>query len=387
MFCGSIIISSVLVTVLQCYSATVLSMALSYAMKLLSLVLIVSSVVCFTVMPNRLGQRIVKPSIGMATTSLDSFDHYTENKLPWIQSGYKSWTWRGNKINYVDLGGDSAKPPLLLIHGFGASVYHWRYNIPTLARDYHVYAIDMLGFGLSDKPIIDYNAEVWRDQVLDFIEEIVMKRQNGPRTPCTVAGNSLGGFTALYAAASQRAHKDNLINGCILLNAAGRFKPSEPVSESAPQPQWIQNIQAAFKRFIIGLSFVYTKQPARIAQVLRQVYPVDARNVDDDLVDSIQFPAQDPNAAEVFYRVIEKNGNGPPVFIDDLLSTLKVPLLLLWGVQDPWIRPLAAERIQSLFPKALRVNVNAGHCPHDEAPDDVNREIDNFMRIIKNSNS
>lgn len=54
---------------------------------------------------------------------------------------------------------------------------------------------------------------------------------------------------------------------------------------------------------------------------------------------SIQYPAQNPNAPEVFYRVIAKNGNGPPVFIDDLLSTLKVPLLLLWGAKDPWIRP------------------------------------------------
>ena len=54
---------------------------------------------------------------------------------------------------------------------------------------------------------------------------------------------------------------------------------------------------------------------------------------------SIQYPAQNPNAPEVFYRVIAKNGNGPPVFMDDLLQTLKVPLLLLWGDKDPWIRP------------------------------------------------
>ena len=54
---------------------------------------------------------------------------------------------------------------------------------------------------------------------------------------------------------------------------------------------------------------------------------------------SIQYPSQNPNAPEVFYRVIAKNGNGPPVFMDDLLKTLKVPLLLLWGEKDPWIRP------------------------------------------------
>jgi pimeloyl-ACP methyl ester carboxylesterase len=64
------------------------------------------------------------------------------------------------------MGGDASKPPLLLIHGFGASVYHWRYNIPALSEKYHVYALDLLGFGLSDKPVQDYPAEVWKDQVL-----------------------------------------------------------------------------------------------------------------------------------------------------------------------------------------------------------------------------
>jgi len=48
----------------------------------------------------------------------------------------------------------------LVYSGFGASSYHWRYNIPELARQYHVYAIDLLGFGFSDKPIQDYDASV-----------------------------------------------------------------------------------------------------------------------------------------------------------------------------------------------------------------------------------
>lgn len=58
------------------------------------------------------------------------------------------------------------QPALVLIHGFGASVYHWRYNIPALVKaGYRVLALDLLGFGLSDKPIIEYSAETWRDQV------------------------------------------------------------------------------------------------------------------------------------------------------------------------------------------------------------------------------
>lgn len=305
------------------------------------------------------------------------------DRLEWKESGYLSWEWRGNKINYVEAG-DASKPVLLLIHGFGASVYHWRYNIPVLASEYHVFALDMIGFGLSDKPIIDYNSEVFRDQTLDFIQEVIhqSKIKNGEKiVPCVVAGNSLGGFTALYASASPLAVENNLINGCILLNAAGRFR-SDQSAETKEEAKWIIKIKEIFQRFVIASSFYYTKQPARIAQVLRQVY-MDKSNIDDELVQSIEFPSRNVNASEVFYRVISKSVNSMPVYIDDLLNQVKVPLFLLWGEKDPWCTPAAADRIQSLFPAALRTDIDAGHCPHDEAPNAVNNEILKFMKTIK----
>lgn len=205
-----------------------------------------------------------------------------------------------------------------------------------------------------------FNTKVWRDQVLSFIEEVVFLGRKST-TPCTVAGNSLGGFTALYAASDVSAQAKNLINGCILLNAAGRFKSLSPdPSDVKESPLWIQSIVEKIKRIVIAISFQYTKRPQRIEQVLRQVYPVNADMVDLELVESIQFPAQHPNAPEVFYRVISKNGNGPPKFIDDLLGSLTVPLLLLWGNQDPWIGPRSADMIQALYPSASRVDVDAG---------------------------
>ena len=330
--------------------------------------------------------RALQANLGASTTTLAP-STAALGKLPWKPEGYNTWLWKSShggdyKINYVDFetAENKNKPPLLLIHGFGASCYHWRYNIPALAKDYHVYAIDMLGFGLSQKPIINYSAEVWRDQTLAFLAEVVQRRAGKP-LPAVVAGNSLGGFTALYAAASPEATAKNLINGVILLNAAGSFR--DQVEEiKAPDSEFVASIKASFQRFVIGLSFIYTKQPARIAQVLRQVYPVNPAMVDDELVASIQFPAQDPNAAEVFYRVIVKNGNGPLKKVDDLLETLKVPLFLLWGKADPWIRPQAADKIQRLFPSAMRSDIDAGHCPHDEAPAIVNSEIFRFMQSV-----
>ena len=222
-------------------------------------------------------------------------------------------------------------------------------------------------------------------KLIDFITDIVKK-------PCAVAGNSLGGFTALYAAASIENKDQTLINGVALLNAAGRFKnPDDELILKEEVPQWRQNIAAFIQRFIIRLSFIITKQPLRIEQVLKQVYPINQDNVDDELVESIQFPAQDPNAAEVFYRVVSKNGNGPSIYVDDLLNDLidfnkkkgrVLPLLLLWGESDPWIRPAAADKIQAIYPDSKRVSINAGHCPMDEAPHEVNQALNNFLQIV-----
>ena len=55
--------------------------------------------------------------------------------------------------------------PLLFVHGFGASIGHWRKNIAVLSKDYKVYAIDLIGQGRSDKPLIAYTMELWAEQV------------------------------------------------------------------------------------------------------------------------------------------------------------------------------------------------------------------------------
>ncbi|KAL7523669.1 hypothetical protein ACHAWF_000616 [Thalassiosira exigua] len=114
---------------------------------------------------------------------LHDFDHHTSTRLPYSPAGYLRWKWKyspkhqeiaedkgfinsdskchvaAHSINYLEMG-DSSKPALVLVHGFGASSYHFRHNIPALARKYHVFALDLLGFGWSDKPVMDYDANV-----------------------------------------------------------------------------------------------------------------------------------------------------------------------------------------------------------------------------------
>ncbi|KAJ6736764.1 ALPHA/BETA-HYDROLASES SUPERFAMILY PROTEIN [Salix viminalis] len=271
-------------------------------------------------------------------------------RLPFKPEGYNFWTWRGHKIHYVVQGEGL---PIVLIHGFGASAFHWRYNIPELAKKYKVYAVDLLGFGWSEKAIIEYDAMVWRDQVVDFLKEIV-------REPAILVGNSLGGFTALVAAVGIPEQ----VVGLALLNSAGQFgNPSEKMDESEES--------------------VLQKFPARIESVLKSVY-VNSSNVDDYLVESITMPAADPNAGEVYYRMMTRFMlNQSKYTLNSALSELRCPLLLLWGDLDPWVGPTKANRIKEFYPNSTLVNLQAGHCPHDEVPELVNKSLMDWLSSLK----
>jgi pimeloyl-ACP methyl ester carboxylesterase len=98
-------------------------------------------------------------------------------------------------------------PPVLLIHGYGASAYHWRYQIPALAQNYRVFALDLLGFGWSEKALVEYSSGgLWGQQIGDFIREVVYAgdaaaSSSSSSEPVVLVGNSLGGYACLNAAA------------------------------------------------------------------------------------------------------------------------------------------------------------------------------------------
>ncbi|KAA8531895.1 hypothetical protein F0562_006388 [Nyssa sinensis] len=298
-------------------------------------------------------------------------------RLPFKPEGYNFWTWRGHKIHYVEQGEGS---PIVLIHGFGASAFHWRYNIPELAKKYKVYAIDLLGFGWSEKAIIEYDALVWRDQVVDFLKEIV-------KEPAILVGNSLGGFTALVSAAGLPEQ----VVGVALLNSAGQFgdanrEPSKS-EETVLQKFFLKPLKEIFQRVVLGFLFWQAKQPARIESVLKSVY-INTSNVDDYLVESITRPAADPNAGEVYYRLMTRfMMNQSKYTLDSVLSELSCPLLLLWGDRDPWVGPAKAIRIKEFYPNTSIVNLQAGHCPHDEVPELVNKALVDWLSTLTSKSS
>lgn len=298
--------------------------------------------------------------------------------MAYQKDGYSSWKWNGHMINYVQAG--SSGPIVLLIHGFGASVYHWRYIIPELSKKCRVYAMDCLGFGWSDKALVDYEGyDVWTHQISDFIRAIVNVDHPGEKV--VLAGNSLGGYNSLSTAA---AHPD-LVDKVILLNAAGRFDLTYSNDNRSRENTFIgsliESITTVIKKYVVGVTFLYTKQPARVKQVLQQVYH-SHDNIDESLVQSILEPADDPKASEVFYRVITSRGKPINLLLDEL-EKHNMPLFLLWGSEDPWCVPENAAKIERYYPQTKKTMIVSGHCPHDDTPDEVLNELYEYLSLGK----
>ncbi|WP_204150551.1 alpha/beta fold hydrolase [Leptolyngbya sp. CCY15150] len=281
------------------------------------------------------------------------------------------WQWRDQSIYYVKAGQrQGQRPPLLLVHGFGASTDHWRKNVAELQQDFEVWAIDLLGFGRSAKPEMQYSGDLWRDQLYDFITEVI-------QAPAVVAGNSLGGYACLCVA----AQRSDAVQGLVLLNSAGTFTSSTPTSAKPTLGRAIrQTIQSVLLQPVPSyLLFQYSRRRSTIRKTLEKVY-LDKTAVTDQLVEDIYRPSCDRGAAQVFASIF-KSPQGEKV--DVLLQQLACPLLMLWGEGDPWMNTRErSAKFKQYYPHLTEHYLQAGHCPHDEVPEQVNALLKDWVLAL-----
>jgi haloalkane dehalogenase len=255
-------------------------------------------------------------------------------------------------------------PPILLIHGFGAALDQWRDNIPTLAQDRTVYAIDLLGFGASEKPPTHYSIYLWVEQVVEFWRKFI-------GVPMVIIGNSIGALVAAIAASQYPEI------------AAGVVTISLPDIDAfqAIVPKALQPIERTTKAIVSALLvkpiFYFVRQPWVIRAVLRGIVYSNRHRVDTQLVDIIAKPARDRQAAEAFLR-LNRSLNLPnysPNLVE-ALRNLQAPLLILWGKSDRLIPPSEGKRLVQYAANATLVYLDGlGHCAHDDDPPRVNQEI------------
>lgn len=277
-----------------------------------------------------------------------------------------TWTWQGHQIEYTVMG---VGQPLVLIHGFGACWRHWRKNIPILAeKGYRVFAIDLLGFGGSDKPPLDYSLKLWQEQIRAFWDDHIQK-------PTVFIGNSIGGVVTLMV----MSEYPDITAGGVLINCAGGLN-HRPKELNLP----LRVIMGTFKRLIrspITGTFIFNRirQKKRIRNTLYQVYR-DRSAVTEELVEMLYQPSCHPGARKVFASIVTAPPGPRP---SELLTRVQHPLLVLWGEDDPWTPITGANIYQERANMGLDTQfysiANAGHCPHDETPERVNPLILNWL--------
>ncbi|HEY9612097.1 alpha/beta fold hydrolase, partial [Allocoleopsis sp.] len=159
--------------------------------------------------------------------------------VPWQQrvGSQRDWVWRGWQTRYTYIRapqtGNGLAPPIMLLHGFGASIGHWRHNLEVIGQHHTVYALDMLGWGASRKVAAEYSISLWVDQVYEFWQTFI-------RQPMVLVGNSIGSLVCLAAAA---AHPE-MVRGIAMINL-----PDLSLEEEMTPP-WLRPVVSTIKSIV-----------------------------------------------------------------------------------------------------------------------------------------
>lgn len=234
-----------------------------------------------------------------------------------------------------------------------------------------MYAVDLIGFGASDKPAgFEYTMEVWAQLVLDFLDEVVGR-------PTVLVGNSVGSLACVVAASESTG---GLVRGLVLLNCAGGMNNKAVVDDWRIKLLlpllWLFDFLLKQKG-IASAVLERVRRRENLKNILLSVYG-NKESVDEELVEIIKRPAEDEGALDAFVSVITGPPGPNPV---SLMPGISLPVLILWGDEDPFT-PLdgpVGKYFSSLPSKFSNVKLHVlegvGHCPHDDRPDLVHEKL------------
>ena len=298
----------------------------------------------------------------------------------------KTWKWKDWEISW-SLSKKSTfqkKINILLVHGFGASKKHWRHNQNFLGEVFNCYAIDLLGFGESSQPsaVLDYEPyrensvkysfDLWSNQISTFCSEVI-------KSPVYLIGNSIGGVIALKAA---EILKDDC-KGVILIDCAQRTMDDKRLKENDVLMNFLRPVLKTFvrQRIISNTLFTRAANPKVIKKILQQAYP-SGKNIDEELIEILYQPSKRKNSKEAFRGFINLFDD---YLATDLFDNINIPIQLIWGEKDPWESLSEAIEWKKKFKNIKRLDIinGAGHCPHDEEPEETNKLICEFIQDIK----
>jgi len=253
----------------------------------------------------------------------------------------------GAKVHYVDAGTGS---PVILLHGLADDVGVWESAIAPLAAKYRVVALDQIGFGRSDKPLLNYRASTFVDFLDGFLNELKIER-------ASLVGNSLGGWVAASFALAHPQRVDRLV----LCDAAGYAAVSKTMD-----PRALSALRLASRediRYLGPLTFR------------------DKRFYEDvDLAFKQHVSAGDNYTVN---QLLDSMIRGEDV-LDGRMGAIRKPTLIVWGREDKLIPLSFAERFhKEIAGSQLRVIDSCGHMPQVECPKEFVTAVLEFLRDTK----
>lgn len=250
----------------------------------------------------------------------------------------------GQKIQYVEAG---SGPTVILLHGLGGSSVVWNFNIGPLAEKFHVVVPDQIGFGKSDKPLVNYRIRTYVDFLDQFCKQLKIER-------ATLVGNSMGGWIAAMYTASFPDRVDKLV----LVDAAG-YAPPKDVDTRA----------------FFGLNPT-TRAGTKI--LLSKVFYNKAFQTDAAIDQAIatRMAAGDGYTIKSITESIIRGED----FLDDVVKTIKQPTLIIWGRQDGLVPLADGERFNKDIAGSKMVVIDeCGHIPNTEKPGEFNAALLKFL--------
>ena len=263
----------------------------------------------------------------------------------------KDVTVLGFRLHYLEAGRGA---PVVLLHGLGGDGSRWKPNIEPLARDFHVFALDQIGFGASDKPLANYHTGMLAEFLVGFL-----KAAGVPKA--SLVGNSMGAGVALYTAAKFPQVVDRII-----LADGGGFRSEASRAPAAP------SAEAARRR---QLQNSVTREETR--EFFRILFH-DKSLVTDAMVD--EQLAMRLRSAFTITKVQEAGEKGLGALTEAEVRGVKAPTMIVWGKYDELANPAGADRLEQTIPGSKKVIIDdCGHMPQLEKAAEFNRLVREFL--------
>jgi len=254
----------------------------------------------------------------------------------------------GQKIHYLEAG---SGPNVILLHGLGADYSNWALNIPLLAKSFHVYVPDQIGFGESDKPLINYRVATLVDFLDGFTKKVGIAK-------ASIVGNSLGGWAAI---AYTLAHPDK-VEKMVLVDRAGYS--FEKLGGPKPTHEMLEGLNPSTLAGAKGVLAIVLANKAMINDALaEQMLTSHLKHNDGYTIDK-------------FIDSILRSDD----VVDGKLGAIKAPTLVIWGREDALVPLAAGKMLASEIPGADSVILDhCGHVPQLECAVPFNAALLKFL--------